>query len=395
MRRCLSFIFVLASLCSVWAQCPPTPVTLDLRSLVIDADSSVYRQMSLNGGSGSNAFKPPATLSEYRSFVAAVTGALSGNYNDACALANWPSYKFLRVTDSFSSYLLVGEFSQANGTVATASPVRFWGTFAANSKASSRSVIITVPHPLYDTATATQGLEVFRRSDASLYILSGAHRCANDQASGCTTGVTQACSTSNSPFRMSDAGHANQTLFHQVSTRLFDLFPNAAVIQFHGNSNTFCPDILLSDGSLSTLTVTNPLQKIFADNVLSAISNYTLTFTLGRCKNGYPTTDCNLCGTDNIQGKYLAGAAGCGDTVSTPNGYTRFFHLEQHLGVRNDYRVMVDAIKATWAPTPTPTPSPSPSPNNGTTTSSASAIIGGFGLVCQRALLFFFFWNFI
>jgi hypothetical protein len=74
---------------------------------------------------------------------------------------------------------------------------------------------------------------------------------------------------------------------------------------------------------------------------------------IGRCGQGYPTTACNLCGTDNVEARATAGSA----MACTQSGtsYGRVVHIEQQPALRATpaagvvgYQPLVDAVNATF-----------------------------------------------
>jgi hypothetical protein len=68
--------------------------------------------------------------------------------------------------------------------------------------------------------------------------------------------------------------------------------------------------------------------------------------TVGKCGSGYPTSGCNLCGTDNVEGRFTAGAADACTMAGTD--YARFIHIEQQLGLRQSYQPLIDAVVSTF-----------------------------------------------
>jgi hypothetical protein len=65
---------------------------------------------------------------------------------------------------------------------------------------------------------------------------------------------------------------------------------------------------------------------------------------VGECGAGYPTSTCDLCGTDNVQARYTAGSPAACTALGTH--YGRFVHVEQQLSLRQ----VPDAGVTGWEP---------------------------------------------
>jgi len=95
---------------------------------------------------------------------------------DSLVQADFPFYKLYRFTDTglndHDYYLLQENQPLTKG----------WGTFLVNPK-FERPICIGIPHPVFDTNTYRQGADIFRRTGARFLIMTGTHRCANDEIS--------------------------------------------------------------------------------------------------------------------------------------------------------------------------------------------------------------------
>jgi hypothetical protein len=265
-------------------------------------------------------------------FAQAVLTALVFDGTSKCPLP--PSYGVFSVKDQGDDVRVVAELD-AKGKPA---PKLFWGTYAARRPGvGTRDVVIEAPHPVADSNTDTESATVFSSARAELYLLAGAHRCANPNASGCD-GTTDACSSgTNNPYRDSDAAHSVKTPFWAMHAAI-SAAGASPFVQLHGNTAT-CPDALLADGSGSysdagiTAQLANALEAQGAK--------------VGRCGAGYPTAKCTLCATDNVEARFSAGAV---TTACTAMGttYGRLVHIEQQPALRSTPKPLLDAINATF-----------------------------------------------
>jgi hypothetical protein len=287
---------------------------------------------------GSNALVVPSATTR-DAFAALVVRVLDGDDAAACSLT--APYRLLLLDDPRAGALRV--VAELDAT-ATPVPSLFYGTYAAPQRASARAtqLIIEAPHPIFDTNTEIESADLFVQYGAAAFLLAGTHRCTDTAASPCS-GTTTACGTS-APFRISDAAHANALPFSAIHAAYSTAVPGALFLQLHGNSDA-CPTALMSDASGtwsgvgSTATLAAALQ--------------TRGVAIGECGMGYPTTSCNLCGTDNVEARFTAGAT----DACTMRGasYGRFIHVEQQPSLRATptasapgYQTFIDAVLAAF-----------------------------------------------
>ena len=173
------------------------------------------------------------------------------------------------------------------------------------------------------------------RIGAVALLVAGAHRCANVTTGDCT-GTTTACGHE-SAYRVSDAAHSTDIPFLAVHERLSSALAAPSFLQLHGNDE-HCPTALLSDGSGSWPAV----------GILPALRQALSTAGIdtGRCGDGYPTRDCDLCGTDDLEGRASAGSLNACTTDGT--SYGAMIHIEQQASARipggTQYEEMLGAI---------------------------------------------------
>ncbi len=230
---------------------------------------------------------------------------------------------------------LAGYAVCADGEVAVWMPAPGSGRPAlAWRRGDAREVILEAPHPVFDTDTLRQSVAVFELVEARALVASGTHRCANAAPAGCD-GTTSACGTS-APYRVSDMAHTVDSEFDAAHRALSDAFASDVVISVHG----FADDgASVSDGTQRDTTADSPSARL-ATALADRLPNERIT----SC-NAFAgaEVDQRLCGTTNVQGRYLNGSAdAC--TESAPASSGRFIHVEQSRTLREDPTHLAGAI---------------------------------------------------
>jgi hypothetical protein len=302
--------------------------------------TAIVAAMRVGGNADSGALTIPSAT-DLDTFASEVVAILGGAENAACALP--PSYRLLHIDDPSAGALRVVAELDSSGDPA---PSLYWGTYASPvaPPAHGRLLAVEAPHPIFDTNTELQAADTFIQASARYYLLAGAHRCADAQPSGCT-GTTDACGAA-ADYRISDAAHTEELPFHAVHAALSSAQPALLFLQLHGNDEP-CPEALVSDSS-----------GTWNDAGLAATLAGELTARsvgVGECGAGYPTSTCDLCGTDNVQARMTAGAADACTANGPLAGYGRFVHVEQQLSLRlspdagvTGYQPLIDAVLATF-----------------------------------------------
>ena len=201
---------------------------------------------------------------------------------------------------------------------------RGWGTLIVNTD-PDRNLDISIPHPLNETNTAKQGIELFKDSGARTYVLAGAHRRSNGAPSPCQ-----------SSFQIADAAHNTQIFFHQTSEALVSFYAGIqeqySSIQFHGMAASTCPgvDVYITQG-LSTTPTSSSNAKLLAENLAATQTDWSI-------KIPGDTPTCGLNGTTNVQGRLLNGVNP--PSVCTTSGQGlgpigQFLHIEQKFNFRD------------------------------------------------------------
>lgn len=214
---------------------------------------------------------------------------------------------------------------------------RAWGTFIVNNQAT-RELSIQAPHPIYDIATETQAMAVFKGVNARSFLLAGSHRDANPARSTCqpTSGEGEA-----------DAGHNDSSLFFIATQALFEYY-NAngkawTAIQFHGMGTSSCP------GVDAFITYGFAIPPKPGDKILDLRANIAKRDPKWVITVPGDSPVCNLTGGTNVEGRLLNNVSA--DQVCTigATAYTgKFIHIEQKTNLRAAIPDWIAAINATW-----------------------------------------------
>jgi hypothetical protein len=200
----------------------------------------------------------------------------------------------------------------------------------------ARPLIVEAPHAFSDEGTLEEAVQLFESLGARGLIISGTHRCASADPSGCD-GMTAVCDGVLTPYRDSDMAHNDHSAFELAHEVLSEKHEGDVVISIHGMVQA---GVSLSDGT------TLPTQP---DSLIAR-----LAAALGETLPGEPITVCNawpgasttehLCGTTNVQGRFLNGVQEnlCVRAAEVSSG--RFLHLEQSRDVRQKSDRVIRAL---------------------------------------------------
>jgi hypothetical protein len=301
----------------------PLPYT-SLKDYVVDLKAAIV----LNAGRGSNAFVQPSA-GQVDAFRITMQQLLLGDVPSVIAGLNALNYDLNLLNDNVSgkSYLVAQERSVGFAGL---------GTYLVDPS-YVRNVIVEVPHPLWDTNTPEEGSDVFQGLGARALFIAGTHRCANpDTPSGCS-GTSTSCNTGSIPVRISDAPHFTGNFMYAAHSAGLQMVPQPISLNLHGNSSEPV-EVTLSDGTRIPGSDTAMVHRL--RNALAARA-----VTVGSCN--WPDdalTAQNPCGTTNVQGRLSNGSPeSCSTSATTASGL--FLHIEQHLNIRNDPTLLIEALQ--------------------------------------------------
>ena len=199
----------------------------------------------------------------------------------------------------------------------------------------ARPLIVGVPHANFEHLTLEEGVAMFDVLDARALIVTGTHRCANSAVAGCD-GNSSVCTGESAPYRESDMAHAIETVYQVAHEEISDAFPDDIVLSLHGMAGL---GISISAGVLGQVP-DDSFQSQFATQLLLSFADEDIT----SC-NPYPggSTQQRLCGTTNLQGRYVNGSESPCDT-SAEEISGRFIHLEQSIEVRENYDEIIEDL---------------------------------------------------
>ncbi len=241
--------------------------------------------------------------------------------------ANFSDYEMVLLTDtSFidRQYYLIREKN----------PVTLgWGLYASDPD-YQRDVLIGVPHPVYDSFTPQQGVNMFQYLGGRLLAMAGTHRCSNDEASF-SDGTTKVCSDTDTSekFKVSDMAHYDSTAFQIAHESLKEISSDVYVLNLHGHASSICEDVFLSNGREDDPQpgLQAVRDSLIADHVDAAMTG--------------DGSSCNLIGSTNVQGRFINGST-TPATESPASNTGFFFHLEQSKSIRQSLAGHIPVIDA-------------------------------------------------
>ncbi len=245
-------------------------------------------------------------------------------------------YDVTAFTDAASGedYCVLAEIAEVGDTDKKA-----WGTFVTDL-APARELNLQIPHPLNDSNTPEEGMSVFKAIGARSFLLSGAHRNANDATSPCQSSYKEADAAHNVEHMFAPTTEA--TLAWYQARQLDD---ELRVVQFHGMGSSTCSgvDAYMTYGRGPGDGTPSPGDDILDLQAELAAAHPGWVVVV---PGGSPT--CTLNATTNTQGRLLNGVAAgdvCDTAASQYSG--RFIHIEQKFDFRapEDW---VDPVEAAW-----------------------------------------------
>lgn len=295
---------------------PPTPPTIPAES----GDLKAVVAAMIFSYAGTLDYVPP-TDKEKTNFGGSLNSLLNGDEGAALSGFQNLNLKITKFTDTSSLvFYLIRE---------TGPTPRGWGLYAVNPT-TTRKIVIEAPHPIADQFTETEATFLFLNLNARALLIAGAHRCASQDFSSCS-GTTNACANlgTEEPYRVSDAAHSEEQVFETANEEIMDTDGSLTAIALHGfDQQAGDPHAFVSNG-----TVNNAISTVSSNRFASLlIANSGVTNAAISCNNG---TTARLCGTDDLQGRFVNGSADvCQDDAT--GSTQRYLHLEQSLDLRTD-----------------------------------------------------------
>ena len=212
-----------------------------------------------------------------------------------------------------------------------------WGfyVFDLNSK---NSLVLEIPHPVFDGNTEFQGIDAFLQTGAKAYLLAGAHRRTNTQDTPCTQPKS---SREDANYPVSDVAHAVATPFHAVHETLVKEIPTTVAVQLHGmGGRDICPNAFMSTGSKTVTTNSKKLLSCLTQKGVEA-----------EIYDG--NTSCPLNALSNVQGRFSNGETKnpCRNNVKTSPEPGNFIHIEQEPVLRKNresWQPVIEALKCAF-----------------------------------------------
>lgn len=316
---CITFLALIFSYGTISAQ-----VVQQTGSVAAWVHNHIINDMPIEN-SGGFAKPSSADLSRFRSIFDLI---LDENYSNAADSLNahFSSYELVQLTDSTVSnavYYVLREHTITKG----------WGTYIYNPN-YQRDVLVGVPHPLFDSNTPYEGVDMLHFLGARFFAMAGTHRCAGSDFTTCS-GETTACSGGGSEkFRISDMAHNDSTVFQRAHEAMLSESPNAFFLNLHGHNRASCEDVFISNGREDD---TKPILQTLRDSLLANGIDVAVPGDV---------TDCTLFGSTNTQGRLVNGSSDpCGTSNVTNSG--KFFHIEQSVSSRkaqSEWKILIQEI---------------------------------------------------
>jgi hypothetical protein len=265
-----------------------------------------------------------------------VAGMLNGDCDQALPASLVDTYGLETFVDGEDgrSYCVLAATADADSNGVADSP---WGAIIVNPDPAAKNLSIDVPHPLNDSGTPEQGIAIFQGVQARTFVMSGAHRDANDAACDCI----------DADYGAADAAHNVDHAFHASSAAIlahYDaLGETHTALQFHGMGESTCADtdVYLTHGSKLT-----PLAGEAIDLLGDELD---LLAPEWEIRLPGDTPECGLNGIGNVQGRLLNGVRADALCESRAWSYTgRFVHIEQKAEAREvaAYGTWIAALNA-------------------------------------------------
>ncbi len=323
-----------------------------VQATVLNADLKDYIENTLSFIlSGSEGYVLPQA-SDLTSFDETLSALIARELYTAKTKAATIDYDLIHVVDAVNN-------AAGDQYCLRESIVRGRGFFCVDYNTSNPKHI-AAPHPLYDSLTRGEAVDLLFGTNAKYLSISTTHRCANAATSSCS-GTTSACGTSG-PFKVSDMAHNVATFFHDFSSKIHTQESTLLTLQAHGCGSTACPSNGNSGDIVARLSAgtTQDLAASESVNLLKTELATTVAGLIGASVKSCSEAgelDRQLCGTTNVSGRYINGETTdpC-QTAATVFTNSRFLHIEQNSDLRTDSggadvikpSILIDAINAVF-----------------------------------------------
>jgi hypothetical protein len=290
-------------------------------------------------GSGTAQYHEP-TESEQLTWISIIHQIIMADFPSAHGNAASLGYRIIEFSDTLHNQLYY--ILEKNETSDA-----FWGTYVFNPEACRSQLVIMSPHPKKDLNTGREGIYCFLHADAYCFMLSGTHRCNNDDESNCS-GSSSVCTGSSDPYKISDMAHNVNSIWQKTTEILYDSIPYSYFMQLHGfTKKSSDPYVIMSNGTRQT---PNPDYLTSLSSALYNEDNV-LTFKIAHVDLEWT----RLIGFTNTNGRYINRSPNpCSQSASLTKG--RFLHIEQEKTrlrqTESGWSKMSNAIIATFPPGP-------------------------------------------
>jgi hypothetical protein len=218
-------------------------------------------------------------------------------------------------------------------------PTQRWFVFAQDTTSdgqayvvvnpeAKRDLVLEVPHHPHDSATAQQGARLLRVLAARALVLNKEHRCSDPDPTECP-GTTTVCGGA---YRESDVAHEPHNAFHVLHRWWSDRDPGTRFVQLHGFAAPEGDQAEVGDGTNNDFD-TDSIATAFAE---ALASHGPEPAAIHACQGAKGPTPQNMCGANNLQGRYTneTGIDECFESTTMSSG--RFVHIEQSTSLRDD-----------------------------------------------------------
>jgi len=298
-------------------------------------DLEAYLNGITFGVENDGVFKIP-TLGQQTAFGHVVLLVLQGNYDGANTGAQSLGYELVAYTDSVSGKL----FYLLREVNPLPSPLANGGGIYVFHPSGRYNVVISAPHPRFDTNTNREAISTFLASDVRYFMMAGAHRRSHPDASSCQNF---------SDYRQSDAVHNTAHYFYLAHKAVEDFDDTIHTIELHGFSSDSLATIAgqcdtgdnpavanlsdtMADDNADERTLMHALEsRLEAGGEISACI-YSNTLDTGP-DDRYTRV---LGGTTNTPARYTNGSSSvCSQAPLVENNSHRYVHVEQSRAVRD------------------------------------------------------------